>query len=140
MSSIRTDPVALDTNEFIFALRDLQPQSVVLVRERLPLLHIFVPLQVQIELQHNLMPVEMKEFFDAVSGARQVDWGYEPAGGTLLGHYLSLNVKKGDARICAQLHAAGVRWLISENRHFLGGIPHLPFTVLSAADALVELE
>src|ERR671931_1272157 len=93
MSSIRTDPVALDTNEFIFALRDLQPESVVLVRERLPLLHIFVPLQIQIELQHNLTPVEMKEFFDVVSGARQVYWGYEPAGDTLLGHYLSLGVK-----------------------------------------------
>lgn len=135
MSSIQTDPVALDTNEFIFALRDLQPESVVFVRERLPLLHIFVPLQVQIELQHNLMLVEMKEFFDVVSGARQVDWGYEPAGDTLLGHYLSLGVKKGDARICAQLHAAGVRWLISENRHFLSGIPHLPATARRSMEA-----
>src|SRR5436190_916437 len=47
--------------------------------------------------------------------------------------------KKGDALICAELDAAGVRWLVSENRHFLHEIPDLPFAVVSAERALALL-
>lgn len=139
MSSIRTDRVALDTNEFIYAIRREQPDSVILVRERLPLIHLFIPLHVQLELQRNLTPAEMSEFFDLVAGARQLDWGYATVSRESVAQFELLGAKKGDAAICAELHAAGVNWLVSDNRHFLREIDGLPFTVLNAASAVAEL-
>jgi len=47
--------------------------------------------------------------------------------------------KKGDAAITAQLEAAGIRYFISENRHFLTQIADLPFEVMDAATVLGRL-
>lgn len=58
---------------------------------------------------------------------------------SLIAHYAELGAKDGDARICAHLHAAGIEWLITENRHFLSEIPGLPFKVLTSEEALRRL-
>lgn len=77
----------------------------------------------------------MSEFFDLVVGARELDWGYQPASRESIGYFERLGAKKGDAAISAELHLAGVRWLISDNRHFLSEIKGLPFTVMDAGSA-----
>ena len=44
--------------------------------------------------------------------------------------------KKGDAVIAAHLEIAGVRYFISENRHFIAEITNLPFKVLTSEETL----
>jgi hypothetical protein len=138
VNSIREGLVALDTNEFVFALRG-EPRrhaSELLLQEGIAELHIYVPLQVHLELQHNLSRTEMQDAMTALNGAKSVTWDYTPAQPELVERWQSVGAKKGDAIIVAQLEAFGVRYLISENRHFLAQLHALPFTVMSSEEAL----
>ena len=138
MSSIRTEWVALDTNEFIYAVRRTpgEEASVELVWERLYDLRVFVPHQVFAELQDNFTTREQAEFQTVLRTAQDWHISYVPAEASLTDLHRRKGAKKGDALIAAELDAAGVRWLISENRHFLSEIGDLPFGVPSAADAI----
>ena len=115
MSSIRTDLVALDTNEFIIALRNDPPltASTILVRDRLSELSVFLPLQVLVELNDNLLNSELNELFPLLKEQGAV-FDYTPALPALRKRYEQLGAKKGDAVIAAQIDAADVKWLISE--------------------------
>jgi predicted nucleic acid-binding protein len=142
MSSILTDRVAFDTNVIIYALRrapGLEPCSE-LFYGYISSYRLFIPLQVYIELQHNLTAAELSSLYSAVSDIETVEWSFQPAPPDLFEAYLAHGAKKGDADIAAELHAADVRWLISENRHFLSEINDLPFTVLTSAEALAILQ
>ena len=138
MNSIRNDIVALDTNEFIFALRrePSHPASDVLVFDKLNELKIYVPLQILVELQRNLNSSEMRGLLLALSRAREVIWDYAPAPIELVINWEQRGAKKGDAVIAAHLEAARVRYFISENRHFLFELSDLPFEVLTGEQAL----
>jgi predicted nucleic-acid-binding protein len=142
MSSIRTDLVALDTNVLIMGLRqDAGCEACSeLLFHYVPSLHIHIPLHVTIELQRNLTETDMTRLHAATLNFDDVTWSYEPASAGLVEQYRERGAKKGDAIISAQLVAAGVRWLISENRHFLAEIEGLPFKVISAAEAMASLE
>jgi len=85
------------------------------------------------------LPGEWKELFEVVGRLETFDWNHAPAVVDLFEKYRTQGAKKGDADIGAQLEAAGVQWLISENRHFLFEIHNLPFTVISAAEVLAML-
>ena len=141
MSDIRNDYVALDTNVCIFAVTgDIDwPACEELVFERLPLLNVFIPPQVLKELHHNLDDTEIRALLAAVRTARERRIEYWEAPNILIKKYEALGAKKGDALVAAELDIAGIRWLISENRHFLSEITDLPFTVITAADALAIL-
>lgn len=137
MSSIRTDLVALDTNEFIFAVhRDpIRPSSSLLVSQRLAEMEILVPLQVLVELHHNLSAADLKEVFTILNAANaQFDFSTAPK--DIAVQFRMQGARESDAQLAAQLYSSGVRWLISENRHFLTEIPSLPFNVVSAESAL----
>ena len=140
MNSIRDEVVALDTNEFIFALRrDADhPACEILLFDKLSQLHVYLPLQVLIELQRNLRTDEMRGVLLALTKARAVNWDYVPAPLELMARWEQAGVKKGDAVIAAHLQAADIRYLVSENRNFLVDLPNLPFEVLTAEEA-VEL-
>ena len=62
MNSIRDELISLDTNEFIFALRKdaTNPACETLVFDKLDELKIHLPLQILLELQHNLTDEEMR--------------------------------------------------------------------------------
>jgi predicted nucleic acid-binding protein len=141
MSSIRTDLIAFDTNVFIHALRGTSTSGACeqLIRNRLTELRITVPLHVMEELRRNLTRAELQLLFDVLN-VPNVSFGFEPVQSILLERYHSLGAKKGDAIISAQLEAVGIKWLISENRHFLAEIKGLPFKVISAAEAMASLE
>jgi predicted nucleic acid-binding protein len=133
--------VAIDTNVFIFALRRTAGREHCreLVFGGLPDLRIHLPLQVLVELQNNLTSPELSDLFAALSLASHCEWGYVPANPRAVARIEELGAKKGDALISAQLEAAGVKWLVSENRHFLTEVEHLPFRVVSAADMVARL-
>ena len=140
MSSIRNELVAIDTNVYVFAIRPEvhRPECAALVLEHLRELRVFVPLEVYVEIQRNLRPDELRMWLRSLR-ASAAERGYEPAERKRRMYWEQQGAKKGDAVIITQLEAAGIRFLVSENRHFLAEVPNLPFEVLSAAEALAQL-
>src|SRR4051812_35157560 len=134
MNSIRDEFIALDTNEFIFALRReaRHPDCETLLFDQLPDLKIFMPLQVLLELERNLKPEEMHGVLLALGRAATISWDYTRAPMELIQGWERRGAKKGDAIIAAQIEVSGVQFFISENRHFLSEIADLPFKVLSS--------
>jgi hypothetical protein len=76
VNSIRDEAVALDTNEFIFALRrdPDHPACEILLFDKLNQLRVYIPLQVLIELQRKLGSDEMRGVLLALTKAIVVDW------------------------------------------------------------------
>lgn len=138
MNSIRNETVALDTNEFVFALRQESsyPACRILLFDKLNELKVYVPLQVLIELQRNLSNDEMRSVLLALTKARAVVWDYVPAPSELVMQWKQRGAKKGDAVIAAHLEASNIRYFVSENRHFLIELSKLPFTVLTGKEAV----
>lgn len=142
MTSIRGEKVALDTNVWIFALRK-DPNFAAcetLVFDKLHELQIHMPLQIFIELQHNLASGEMQRIVHGLTMTRAVTWDYTPARLELVRRWEQHGAKKGDAIIAAHLEEAAIRYLISENRDFLTALSELPFSILSSAEAVRSLE
>jgi predicted nucleic acid-binding protein len=142
MSSIRTERIALDTNIYIHAVRRTPGKAACsrIVGEFMGQLHVFIPSEVVRETHRNLDTEEQHEVYRSLNNALEVSEEYGSPPEPVVAHYQSLGAKKGDAVIAASLDAAGVRWLISENRHFLAEIPHLPFQVLTAEQAIALLD
>jgi hypothetical protein len=140
MSSIRTDPVALDTNQYVLGIRRSSATCAEILFDRVPSLRIFVPLRIVMEINRNLLEYEQQAVYDVLGSAAEVLWDYAEPPDEIVSQYKALGAKKGDAVIAAHLDAAGVRWLISENRHFLSEIDDLPFTVLTSKQALDEFD
>jgi predicted nucleic acid-binding protein len=142
MNSIQDEWVALDTNEFIFALRkDINyPNCRLLIFEKLVQLKVYMPLQVLLELQRNLTMNEMRDVFIALSKAKEIQWDYALAQIDLIAQWQVQGAKKGDAVIIAHLQAANIPYLVSENRHFVVELPELPFKVLTSEVVMNALE
>jgi hypothetical protein len=141
VSSIRDEAVSLDTNEFVFAIRreTSYPTCETLLFDRLGERNLYMPLQILIELQRNLSHNEMRGVLLAITRAKTITWDYAPARLDLVNQWEQRGAKKGDAVIAAHLEASDVRYFISENRHFLAEIPHLPVEVLTSEEALRRL-
>jgi predicted nucleic acid-binding protein len=140
--TIADDWIALDTNIFIFGLReDPHFPACAELLERIGELHVDVPRQIIRELQNNLLPDEVSELFRLFNRYPErirITWNL--AAVELIEKFHQSGCKLGDAAVAAHLEQEGVETLISENRHFLSEIPGLPFRVLTAATALEELK
>jgi predicted nucleic acid-binding protein len=142
MNSIREEAAAFDTNVCVFAVRrdPDHPACETLLFDRLNELSIYLPLHILVELQRNLSVEEMRGLLLALSRAQAIAWDYSPASSELVSQWERLGAKKGDAVIAAHLEASGIRYLVSENRHFLAELSGLPFTVLTSEEALRLLD
>jgi len=140
VNSIRHEAVALDTNVFVFALRKeaAYPACETLLFVKLSELQVYLPLQIFVELQRNLTSSEMRGVLRALLRAKTVTWDYVPAPAELIARWEQAGAKKGDAVIAAHLEAAKIRYLVSENRHFLTELPASPFHVLRS-EAVIAL-
>ena len=141
MSSIRDEPIALDTNQYVFAARGdaAHPACRVLLFERIADLRIYVPRDVIREMHRNLLTSELHALFATLRRAVEVIWDFGGPSEERIFRFQELGARKGDAVIAAHLDTAGIRTLVSENRHFLREIPDLPFEVLTSADVLSKL-
>lgn len=141
MSSIRNESAALDTNEFIFALRkdEAHPASEALVFDKLSILRIYLPLPIFLELQRNLTGDELRSALRALSKAKALSWDHALVPPEAVEQWQRRGAKKGDAVIAAHLELKGIQYFVSENRHFLTELKGLPFTVLTAQEALDQL-
>jgi len=139
--NIANDWVVLDTNIWIFGLRDQKEKpSCKQLLQTVSLLHVKIPFQIFLELQANLNDRELNRFFRLIYlHADHLDLSWEKADLHLVRKYQKLGCKLGDAAISAHLEAMKIETLVSENRDFLEEIEGLPFRVLRAEDALREL-
>jgi predicted nucleic acid-binding protein len=133
--------ISFDTNIFIFGIReDPNFPACVELLERIGELYVYIPRQIIRELQNNLKADEVSELFglfNQYSDRIRIEWKIIPF--KLIERFQRLGCKFGDAVVAAHLDKHGVHTLISENRHFLKGIPDLPFRVLSAGEAIEEI-
>src|SRR5690348_12100816 len=99
VNSIRHEAVALDTNVFVFALRKevAYPACETLLFDKLGELQLYLPLQVFVELQHNLTGSEMRGVLRALLRAKTVTLDYAPAPVELITRWEQQGAKKGDA-------------------------------------------
>ncbi len=126
--------VALDTNEYVLALpRDPRfPNCFALLLEHIHKLWVHIPLQVLKELHKILSTRELHRVFGALEVAQVCRVDYTPGDLERVSYWEQQGAKLGDAVIVAQLEAAGVGFLVSENRHFLLEVDGLPFEVLTS--------
>lgn len=141
MNSIRDATIAVDTNVFVFALRKnvAYPACETLLFDKLTQLHVYVPLQVLVELRHNVSESEMRAVLRALTRAKTVTWDYAPAQSELVRKWVQRGAKKGDAVIAAHLEQSDIWIFVSENRHFLRELSALPFEVLNSQQAVDRL-
>ena len=139
--NIETDWVILDTNVWIFGLRN-QPDRPACAQHlrHLPRLYVKLPRQILLELQANLSREEMSGLFRLLSyDSAHLDIQWEQADQELVDKYQQMGCKLGDAAVAAHAEAMGVKVLVTENRDFLEEVVGLPFRTLRAEDALREL-
>ena len=141
MSKIRSDQVALDTNDFIFGIRRdaSYPACAVLLRDQIDLVSLFVPLRVQIELQNNLSDAEIHELYALVADARELFWNHAPGAPGASRKIRGSRREEGRrAHLCrarrSRRSVAGIREPSLPSR-----ISDLPFMVVSAERALALL-
>jgi predicted nucleic acid-binding protein len=135
--TILNERTCLDTNVFILGLRKVHPPSVELLTY-LDRVNLIVPARVLNELAANLTSDEMREFFDLFEADAPVLFDWTPPPRDRAAVYAALGCRRGDSRVAAGVAMLGGTLLVSNNRHFLSGIPGLPFRVLSPEAALAE--
>ena len=137
--TILSERVALDTNVFLLGLRKGHPPSGRLLTY-LDRLRLAIPQRVLRELFVNLTPAGMKGFCDLFDAQADILFDWTPPPANVAQRYLALGCKRGDAFVAAGVEALGATVFISNNRHFLLGMPGLPFRVLTPEGALTEIE
>ena len=139
--TIRRNWLALDTNVWIFGLRNQPEQpACTQVLRHLHQLHVKIPRQILLELQANLREEEMRSLFRLLSRyPERIDIRWDKVELALIRKNQQLGCKLGDAAVAAHLEVLGVEALVTENRDFLYEIKGLPFRVLRAEDVLREL-
>ncbi len=140
--TIRTDRIVLDTNIWIFGLRRTPAyRSCGHLLDRVADLTVVIPRQILQELQANLNQEEIHDLFTLVNlHPRQIGLDWQKAPAELICKYAGLGGRRGDAAVAGHLEHLGIALFVSENREFLTGAPALPFRILTAAEALAELE
>src|SRR5437867_2545446 len=90
-------------------------------------LFVYVPLQVFVELHHNLPNEVVRDVLRAIRRARWSAFGFSPGPAELHAEWQARGASPEDAAVTAQLLEEGVATLISGNRDFLRGYPTSPF-------------
>ncbi len=142
MSSIRESLVALDTNQFIVAVRrdSSFPSCQALIYDKLHLLDALIPDEVLAELRRNLSDLEVRGISSVLSRARSTVFDDESASPGQIRAWEARGAKKGDGLIAATLERANVGFFVSENRHFLREIDDFPFRVVTSEEAVNLLD
>lgn len=123
--------ISLDTNIFIFGIRNIDPYSV-LILTNLFRFDVCIAAQVEKELRRNITSSELKEFYSLIDTLLKFEIVYQQPEQTIFQKYQSLGLSMGDALIAAFCNGEGVEILISENRHFLQHLPKQAYEILDS--------
>lgn len=139
--SIRDEWIVLDTNIWIFGLRQsLEFPACADLLRNLDRLQIVLPRQILQELQANLGENELRALFrilHRLPTLPNIDW--QKASADTIAKYQRMGCKLGDAVICAHLEKLNIKTLVTENRDFLEELAGLPFRTISSNEAFAEL-
>ena len=140
--SIRDERIVLDTNIWIFGLRQTPeiPACAEILRS-LDRLQIVLPRQILQELQANLVDNELRALFRLLHRLPllpNIDW--QKASAETVAKYRRMGCKLGDAVVSAHLEELDIKTLVTENRDFLEELAGLPFRRITAKDAIAELK
>ncbi len=122
--------ICIDSNQFIFGISGTDPASENLML-LLPNLDVVIPRLVIKEVIRNLDDIQTKLLYALLGKAPHVKIIDEPVPLTLVKKYIDSGLpEKADAFIGAFAEWQGVKYLISDNRHFLSEIVGAAFEVL----------
>ena len=122
--------ISLDTNVFIFGLRN-RDQYAVLILKNLFRFDISISEQVERELRRNLTESEFRRFYDVLATLITFQISYQPLHEDFLRFYQQWGLKTGDARIAAFCEQEQIDLFVSENRHFLHELPERSFEIIN---------
>jgi len=131
----------LDTNVWVFGLRrDEQFPACAGLLDCISSLLVVIPRQVLKELNANLAPDEMRDFYQLVNRyPERIELNWESASVERVKFYEGRGCKKGDAVIAAHAEALKVKFVVTENRQFLQTIENLPFEIITPSEVLARL-
>jgi hypothetical protein len=122
--------ICIDSNQFIFGIEGTDPASEELMLLLLRL-EVVIPRLVMKEVTRNLGDAQAKALYNLLTKAPRVTIVDEPVPADLVIKYAGLGLpEKADAVIGAFVEWQGAKYLISDNRHFLQGLPTDAFEVL----------
>jgi hypothetical protein len=140
--------VVLDSNVYIFGIAKVMPTCEALLNvlskgEWESRLRVITPHLVEREVTRNLEPIGLyaPKLFHSILA--DVPWSgvtYEVPPDELMLKYLELGLAEEDAIIAAFSEWLGVKYLVSENRHFLEELETEAFQVVNAAEFLKVIE
>jgi len=123
--------ICIDSNQFIFGISGIDPASETLMK-LLSNLEVVIPRLVIKEVVRNLNDIQAKVFYSLLNTASNLKIIEEPVPIQLIQKYISLGLnEKADAFIGAFAEWQDVKWLISDNRHFLYELTNATFEVLT---------
>jgi predicted nucleic acid-binding protein len=123
--------ISLDTNIFIFGIRNIDPFSVTILKNLFQF-NVRISVQVEKELRNNISHIELKEFYSLIKLLTYFDIVYQQPNTEIFNKYQELGLKTGDAIIAEFCFSENIEILISENRHFLQQLPHQPFEIIES--------
>lgn len=122
--------ICIDSNQFIFGIAGSDPASEELMM-LLPHLEVVIPRLVMKEVTRNLSEAQTRALYALLNKAPRVIIIDEPVPSALAAKYVALGLpEKADAVIGAFAEWQSVKYLISDNRHFLEELSTAAFEVL----------
>jgi predicted nucleic acid-binding protein len=123
--------ICIDSNQFIFGISGTDPASEILMT-LLPHLEVVIPRLVIKEVVRNLNDIQAKVFYSLLNSASNLTINEEPVPIQLIQKSINLGLKeKADAFTGAFAEWQDVKWLISDNRHFLYELTNATFEVIT---------
>ena len=124
--------ISLDTNIFIFGIRNIDPYSV-LILKNLFRFDVCIAAQVEKELRKNVTIAELKEFYSLIDPLPGFEIAYQQVEQAIFQQYQALGMGIGDALIAAFCNVEGIEIFISENRHFLQELPKQTYEIMDSS-------
>lgn len=131
--------IVLDSNEFIFALGEQEPNARILLDilfAKTSPHSLRIPRTVFEEVKRNLYGEALREFIELLLSAHIPIDEDTLVTFELGAKYEAIGFKPADALIAAYAEYVGADILVSENRHFLSRRTNLPFKICSAGACL----
>ena len=123
--------ICIDSNQFIFGLSGTDASSE-MVLKLLPRLEAVIPRLILKEVTRNLKQAQIKALYALLKKAPHVTVVEDPVPIKLVEKYVALGLReKADAIIGAFSEWQGVKYIISDNRHFLDELHSSAFEVVN---------
>jgi len=128
--------ICIDSNQFIFGLSGVDAASETVLK-LLPRLEAVIPRLILKEVTRNLNQVQVKALYALLNQAPHVIVVEDPVPANLVDKYVALGLsEKADAIIGAFAEWQEVKYIISDNRHFLDELHGNAFEVVTPEEFL----